>query len=121
MPTERGDGVSVSTLPTTSPLSRPQTAPEAPALPQVQPRRQEPNQPRSGPPRMRLTSKQLAAIWALGRKLGHEQQALRQFVKGKFGSQPEFLSREQASQIISAMSEQAGNGRAGQPEPGSEG
>ena len=121
LPVERGDGVSVSTLPTTSPLSRPQAAPVAQIQPPTQPGRQEPNQPRSGPQRTRLTSKQLSAIWALGRKLGHEQQALRQFVKGKFGSQPEFLSREQASQIIGAMSEQAGNGHTDQPEPGSEG
>ncbi len=64
----------------------------------------------------------LAAIWALGRKLGYEQQALRQFVKGKYASQPEFLTREQASQLIGAMSEQAGNGHAQeQHEPGAEG
>jgi hypothetical protein len=70
-----------------------------------------------------LSSKQLAAIWAIGRKLGHEQQALRQFVKAKFGAQPEFLTRDQASQLIGAMSAQAGNGHdAGeQREPGMEG
>lgn len=74
------------------------------------------------PTRNRLSSKQLAAIWALGRRLGYEQQSLRQFVKGKFGSQPEFLSREQASSLIGAMSEQAGNGHAEEhPEPGAEG
>jgi hypothetical protein len=65
-----------------------------------------------------LSSKQLAAIWALGRKLGYEQQGLRQFVKGKYGAQPEFITREQASQLIGAMSEQAGNGTVAQPEPG---
>jgi hypothetical protein len=75
-------------------------------------------------PRNRLTSKQLSALWALGRKLGYEQQALRQFVKSKYGSQPEFLNREQASALISAMSAQAnGNGHDGSEmrEPGSEG
>lgn len=75
----------------------------------------------SPPSRNRLTSKQLSAVWALGRKLGYEQQALRQFVKGKFGAQPEFLSRDQASQLIGAMSEQAGNGEDHHREPGQEG
>jgi hypothetical protein len=74
------------------------------------------------PARNRLSSKQLAAIWALGRKLGYEQQGLRQFVKGKFGSQPAVRSREQASQLIGAMSDQAGNGHAEEhSEPGAEG
>lgn len=80
--------------------------------------------PRAAPPqRHRLTSKQLAAIWALGRRLGHEQQALRQFVKTKFGAQPEFLTRDQASHLISAMSAQAGNEHDSgeQREPGMEG
>jgi hypothetical protein len=62
--------------------------------------------------RNRLTSKQLAAIWAIGRKIGYEQQALRQHVKTTFGVQPEFLTREQASQAIGALSKQAGNGNA---------
>lgn len=83
-----------------------------------------PSTPARTPPpaRNRLSSKQLAAIWAIGRKLRYEQQALRQFVRGKFGSQPEFLTRDQASQLIGAMSEQAGNGHAeDHPEPGAEG
>ena len=64
------------------------------------------------PARSRLSSKQLAAIWAIGRKLGYEQQALRQHIKATFNVQPEFLTREQASRAISALSEQAGNGHA---------
>lgn len=111
LPPEPPGGVSVSTLPTQS-TQRP--SPPAP-LPAAAPRA-------SNAPRNRLSSKQLAAIWALGRKLGYEQQALRQFVKGKFGAQPEFLTREQASSLIGAMSEQAGNGHAQeQHEPGAEG
>jgi hypothetical protein len=74
------------------------------------------------PPRLRLTSKQLSAIWAIGRKLGYEQSALRQHIRTTFGVQPEFLNREQASQAIGVLSKQAGNGHdAGeQPEPGVE-
>jgi hypothetical protein len=64
------------------------------------------------PPRSRLTSKQLAAIWAIGRKVGYEQQALRQHIKTAFGVQPEFLNREQASAAIGALSKEAGNGQA---------
>ncbi len=75
------------------------------------------------PSRNRLTSKQLAAIWAIGRKLGYEQGALRQHVKTTFGVQPEFLTRDQASQAIGAMSTKAGNGHADEHvrEPGQEG
>jgi hypothetical protein len=101
---------------TTLPAPR-QQAPAPTAPPVVQQARP------VAPARNRLTSKQLSAVWALGRKLGYEQQALRQFVKGKFGTQPEFLTRDQASQLIGAMSAQAGNGHAEQfeREPGAEG
>jgi hypothetical protein len=65
-------------------------------------------------PRNRITSKQVSAIWAIGRKLGHDQSSLRQFVKTTFGVQAEYLSREQASQLISTLSQQVaaatGNG-----------
>jgi Rad52/22 family double-strand break repair protein len=72
--------------------------------------------------RNRLSSKQLGATWAIGRKVGYEQQALRQHIKTTFSVQPEFLSREQASQIIGALSKQAGNGSEDQVrEPGAEG
>lgn len=79
--------------------------------------------PKVVPARSRLSSKQLAAIWAIGRKLGHEQGELRAFIKKQFGAQPEFLTREQASGLISAMSAQAANGHAGgnELEPGAEG
>jgi hypothetical protein len=68
----------------------------------------------AAPARNRLSSKQLAAIWAIGRKIGYEQQALRSHIKQSFGVQPEFLSREQASQAIGALSKQDGNGHAEQ-------
>jgi hypothetical protein len=105
-----------------SELTAEQAAPTMPAPAQVRPAPTMPQRP-PAPPRSRLSSKQLAAIWAIGRKLGYEQQALRQHVKTTFGVQPEFLSREQASQAIGAMSAKAGNGHAAgeQREPGMEG
>ena len=101
----------------------PQEVPVEPAPPRAAPapspapqhQAAQPVSPRpitSAPSRNRLTSKQLAAIWAIGRKLGYEQQQLRQHIKTTFGVQPEFLSREQASQAIGALSKQAGNGHA---------
>jgi hypothetical protein len=117
MPSDPGDRVSISTLPS-RPAAPPLPPPPKPVVPVD--RDPAPARPSAAPVRTRLSSKQLSAIWALGRKLGYEQQALRQFVKGRYGSQPEFLNREQASQLIGAMSEQAGNGH-DQPEPGAEG
>lgn len=93
------NGVTISTLPT----ARPAPAVNPPPVPQ-------PRAP--APPRNRLTSKQLACIWALARRLGYEQPLLRQHIKTTFGVQPEFLTRDQASQAIGALSKQAGNGQA---------
>jgi len=76
------------------------------------------------PTRNRLTSKQLGAIGAIARKLGLDQPALRAATKQRFNAQPEFLTREQASQMISSLSQQAGNGHDnadGMHEPGMEG
>jgi hypothetical protein len=100
-----------ATIPATNGTQRPQ-----PALASVMP-------PAAPPSRNRLTSKQLAAIWAIGRKLGYEQNTLRMHVKATWGCQPEFLTREQASQAISTLSQKAGNGHdvAEQREPGQEG
>lgn len=109
------EGVTVTTLPTPAPQPvRPAPAPQQMA--------QAPRPPSS--PRTRLTSKQLSAIWAIGRKLGYEQGQLRSYIKQTFNTQPEFLTREQASQIIGTMSVKAGNGQdhGHQPaEPGTEG
>jgi len=83
-------------------------------------------QPRAtpAPTRNRLTSKQLGAIGAIARKLGLDQPALRAATKQRFNAQPEFLTREQASQMISSLSQQAGNGQdlsSDMHEPGMEG
>ena len=61
------------------------------------------------PPRNRLTSKQLSALWAISRKLGLDQVEFRNQVKAKHGVQVEFLSRQQASDLIGSM---ANNGNA---------
>jgi hypothetical protein len=59
----------------------------------------------------RLSSKQLAAIMSIGRKLGVEPSAIRSRVKTQFGCQLEFISREQASQVIKSLDTQLnGNG-----------
>jgi hypothetical protein len=95
------NGVTITTLPAQRHAAPPSVAP--PVVQQARP---------AAPARNRLTSKQLAAIWAIGRKIGYEQQSLRQHIKTTFGVQPEFLSRDQASQAIGALSKQAGNGHA---------
>jgi hypothetical protein len=105
----RQQQASPATTPPTNGTLRPQ-----PALATVTP-------PAAPPSRNRLTSKQLAAIWAIGRKLGYEQGALRQHIKTTFTVQPEFLTRDQASQVIGALSKQAGNGSDQVREPGQEG
>ena len=73
------------------------------------------------PPRSRLTSKQLSAIWAIGRRLGMDQQGLRAVTKQRFNKQPEFLTREEASAFISTLTQQTGNGQAEDRDPGMEG
>lgn len=54
--------------------------------------------------RSRVSSKQIAAIWSIARKAGLEQSSLRSQVKERFGVVLEFLSREQASLLIDALS-----------------
>jgi hypothetical protein len=79
--------------------------------------------PTPAPTRNRLTSKQLGASGATARKLGLDQPALRAATKQRFNTQPEFLTREQASQMINSLSQQAGNGHDsgdGMHEPGME-
>ena len=51
----------------------------------------------------RVSGKQLAAIWSIGRKLGTEQSSLRAKVKATYGVQLESLTREQASQLITSL------------------
>lgn len=56
--------------------------------------------------RNRLSSKQLAAIWSIARKLAYETSAFRNQVKQRFGAQLEFLTRQQASQLIDSLNAQ---------------
>ena len=77
-------------------------------------------------PRNRLTSKQLGALQAISRKLGMDHGGLRAISKQRFNAQPEFLTRDQASQLIASLSAQLnGNGQdrseAHADEPGMEG
>jgi len=104
------------------PIQRPVPVAAPVAVPHV-PVMQQPR-PSPAPTRNRLTSKQLGAIGAIARKLGLDQPALRAATKQRFNAQPEFLTREQASQMISSLSQQAGNGQDssdGMHEPGMEG
>ena len=62
-------------------------------------------------PRNRLTSKQLVAVQAIGRKLGLDHAGLRAVAKQRYGVVPEHLTKGQASEFIGSLSAQAnGNG-----------
>ena len=62
--------------------------------------------------RNRLSSRQLGMIWGLARKLGFEQSTFRGQVKTEFRSALEFLTREQASNLIDRLTQKAANGGA---------
>jgi hypothetical protein len=97
-------------------------APMATVAPQAQPPQTPPGYLRTGATvdtrpasataeRNRLSSKQLAAIWSIARKLGVEQSAFRTKVKSHYGCQLEFLNRQQASEVITSLNAQLnGNG-----------
>ena len=68
--------------------------------------------------RNRLTSKQLAALWALARKLDIDGVAFRNRVRERFNVTVEFLSRNDASTIIGELSAKLGNGHDRGPENG---
>jgi hypothetical protein len=87
------------------PQPKPVVQQEPPHTADAQPQRQQPT-------RNRISSKQLSAIWAIGRKLGMDQAGIRSTIKAQCSCQPEFLSREQASQVITAWSAKAANGHA---------
>jgi hypothetical protein len=82
---------------------KPAAVPPQQAVPQARPA---PAQLRN-----RLTSKQLGCLQTLSRKLGVDHNGLRAVTKQRFNAQPEFLTRDQASQLIASMSAQLnGNG-----------
>ena len=60
--------------------------------------------------RNRLSAKQLAALWAIARKLDIDKVAFRNRVKEKFGCTLEFLDKNTASSLISELSAKLGNG-----------
>lgn len=106
------------------PVQRP--APVAAAAPAPQAPVQQQPRATPAPTRNRLTSKQLGALQAISRKLGMDHGGLRAISKQRFNAQPEFLTRDQASQLIASMSAQLnGNGQdrgeAHADEPGIEG
>jgi hypothetical protein len=95
------------------PQSSPATSQPGPSTSAEQPiRRQSSEEPSGagGGSRTRLTAKQLAAIWALARKLNYAQQEFRQIVRKRFNCQPEFLDRNAASTVIGELSARASNG-----------
>ncbi|GMU61121.1 MAG: hypothetical protein AMXMBFR34_28840 [Myxococcaceae bacterium] len=67
------------------------------------------------PERNRLSSKQLAAIWSIARKLGIEQASFRAQIKSRFGCQLEFLNRNHASEVITALNAQLNGNGSGKP------
>lgn len=83
-------------------------APQAPrAVParMAAPRPQPSSGPRSAiPPRNRITAKQHAALLSMSRRLGYDQAEFRNEVKSRFGKQLDYISREEASMLISSLS-----------------
>jgi len=105
--------------------THPTPAPQRPVPVPAQAASQQPPARPAAAPRNRLTSKQLSALWAISRKLGLDQVEFRNQVKAQHGVQVEFLSKQQASDLIGAMGT---NGNADRPyvapefrEPGQEG
>ena len=94
-----------------------QTGPSRPAAPT--------GSPLPSTPRNRLTSKQLSALIAISRKLGMDLSQFRQEVRARFGTQIEFITKSQASELIGEMSNgglhRQGDGEAEMAEPGAEG
>lgn len=62
----------------------------------------------AAPVRNRLTAKQLSAIWATARDRGFDEQTFRGQVRQRYRVQPEYLTREQAADLIAAL---GANGR----------
>ena len=101
--------VDAAALPMTTVVRAPAKAPAA-AAPRAQ--TQAPAQSQSAE-RGRISSKQVAAIMAISRKLGTDPAALRSRVKTQFNCQLEFLSREQASTVINSLQAQLNSNGSG--------
>lgn len=66
---------------------------------------------RAHAPRERLTSAQLSAVRAITKKQGLDPSAFRQSIKTKYGVELEYLTKRQASEVISTLdSNRANNG-----------
>jgi hypothetical protein len=101
------------------PQSRPavvQQQPQSRPEPQSAPQPSQPSEPANAQPqsngnaRNRLSAKQLAAIWAIARKLNYQQSDFRKQVKAQYGVQVEFMDRNAASDLIGRLSAKASNG-----------
>jgi len=57
----------------------------------------------------KITSKQLAAVWIIARKLGMTADQLRDRCMRAFGAFPEHLHKSDASALITELSAAAGN------------
>jgi len=68
------------------------------------PRKQETTDDAATPSDTRITQKQLSAIWNVGRKAGHNADAIRQYSQEMYGAFPEYLTRKQASDFITELS-----------------
>ncbi|MCA9670681.1 MAG: hypothetical protein KC503_34025 [Myxococcales bacterium] len=53
----------------------------------------------------RITQRQLSAIWSMGRKLGQSADQIRDEAMRRFGVQPEFLAKHDASTLITELGE----------------
>jgi len=72
---------------------------------------QQHSRPAANPPRERLTSPQLNAIKAIIRKRGIDAGLFKIDIQKQYGVTPEFLTRKQASDVISRLDAGGGNGQ----------
>ena len=108
------DGDATRSLPTRPAQPRPAT-PEATATSAAaQTARADASAQRPAAERNRLTSKQLNAMWAIAKGRGYDDKSFRAHVMQTCGAQPEFLTRTQASQLISSMTANGHDRQAGQ-------
>jgi len=62
-------------------------------------------------PDTRITQKQLTAIWNVGRKAGHNADAIRHMAEETYNAFPEYLTRKQASDFITELGAAVDSGR----------